>query len=51
MTTLELTTKDYLKKLELGYFQYVECVSMYIKKVYVLDIKGNKELTLIKIKQ
>lgn len=49
MRTLELTPKDYLKKLELGYYQYVECISMYIKKVYVLNLNGTKELCLIKL--
>ena len=49
MKTLELTSSAYLKKLELGYYEYVECISMYIKKVSVLNLNGTKELCLIKL--
>ena len=49
MEAIKITPKDYLKKIELGYFEPIECVSLFIKKVKH-NLCGRSEIILVDLK-
>lgn len=51
MKTQKLTPKQYLKAIELGYYELVKCVSVFEKIVIHYKVCGRTEKLLINLKQ
>lgn len=49
MKTHEITPKNYLKALKLGYYENVKCLSVYEKIVKHYKVCGRTEMLLIKL--
>lgn len=47
---IKMNLSDYLKKIELGYFEHIKCVSVFKKEVYILSLNGLKEKSIINFK-
>ena len=50
MTTLKLTSQEYLKAIKLGYYEPIKCVTIFTKIVRHYKICGRTEELLIEIK-
>ena len=49
MKTHNLTAKQYLKAIELGYYEPIKCISIYSKIVRHYKVCGRTEILLINI--
>lgn len=50
MTTIKLTAEQYLKAIELGYYEPIKCLTIYKKHVTHFKLCGRTEELLIDIK-
>tara|TARA_R110002167_G_scaffold168632_1_gene366419 strand:+ start:421 stop:579 length:159 start_codon:yes stop_codon:yes gene_type:complete len=50
MNTLNLTSAEYLKGIELGFLEPIKCLSVFEKKVTLYKLCGRKETVTVKIK-
>ena len=50
LTSKELTTNQYLKAIELGYYEHIKCVSVFKKIVLHYKVCGRTENLLIELK-
>ena len=50
MKNHSLTSKQYLKAIKLGYYEHIECLSVFKKKVTHYKVCGRTEELIINIK-
>jgi hypothetical protein len=46
---IKMTSKQYLKKIQLGYYQYIKCNSVFVKTVKNNLLNGKSEIIKINI--